>query len=291
MSQLGLATAEEAQRVAREAYDNILREAKDDAASVLVRNLDGTNTAPLSDTSTQWAQIFNAADAPERVEELMRRAVSTGNQLAVDGIRSRYLAHLRDRIFTQGRRGADITSDGTSVVREVSPTQLTNILSGTNDNTLTTMRQVFSDMPEFAQGMERMLDILNISVNNRAIRGNNFGSTTVYDENLKKTVDRLIVLTLGVLNPTATKARNLSAVIVDGKQAQIREAIEANFALMVTSPSYFNDVMQAVSRDLTDEGLLEVITPYLARSVFGAGKDGESSVPQNYSAMDEPNGP
>ena len=291
MSQLGLATAEEAQRVAREAYDSILREAQDDAASVFIRNLDGTNPAPLSDTSTQWAQIFNAADAPERVEELMRRAVSTGNQLAVDGIKSRYLAHIRDRIFTQGRRGADITSDGTSVVREVSPTQLTNILNGTNDNTLTTLRQVFSDQPEFAQGMERMLEILNISVNNRAVRGNNFGSTTVYDENLKKTVDRLIVLTLGVLNPTATKARNLSAVIVDGKQAQIREAIEANFALMVTSPSYFNDVMQAVSKDLTDEGLLEVITPYLARSVFGAAKDGESSVPQNYSAIDNPDGP
>lgn len=284
MSQMGLANAEEAQRVAREAYDAILTEAQQDAASVFVRNLDGVNPAPLQDTSTQWAQIFDATDAPERVEELMRRAASTGNTLAMDGIKSRYLAHLRDRIFTQGRRGADVTADGVAAVREVSPTQLTNILEGTGDNTLTTMRQVFADQPEMAQGMERMLEILNISVNNRAMRGNNFGSTTVYDENLKKTVDRLIVLTMGVLNPAATKARNLSAVIVEGRQREIAEAIQTNFALMVTSPSYFDTVMQAVARDLSDESLLEIVTPYMLRATFGAAKDGDSSVPQNYQA-------
>lgn len=285
MAQMGLANAEEAERVARAAYDEILTAAQDDAASVFVRNLDGANPSPLEDTATQWNQIFEAADAPERVEELFRRAASTGNQLAMDGIKSRYIAYLRDRIFTQGRRGADVSADGTSAVREVSPTQLTNILEGTNDNTLTTLRQVFADEPEKAAALERMFEVLNISVNNRAMRGNNFGSTTVYDSDLKKTVDRLIVLTLGVLNPVATKARNLSAVIVEGRQQQIVEAIQTNFALMVTSPSYFNEVMQAVSRDLTDESLTQILTPYLARGAVTAGFKLDPSVPQNYTAV------
>lgn len=286
MAQMGLANAEEAERVARAAYDQILTEAREDAASVFIRNLDGANPSPLEDTATQWSQIFNAADAPERVEELMRRAASTGNQLAIDGIKSRYLAYIRDRIFTQGRRGADVTADGTAAVREVSPTQLTNMLEGAGDNTLTTLRRVFSDEPERAVALERLFEVLNISVNNRAMRGNNFGSTTVYDGDLKRTVDRLIVLTLGVLNPVATKARNLSAVLVEGRQQQIVEAIQTNFALMVTSPSYFNEVMQAVASDLTDESLTRLITPYIARATFGAAKDGDSSVPQNYQAVE-----
>jgi hypothetical protein len=206
--------------------------------------------------------------------------------LAIDGIKSRYLAYIRDRIFTQGRRGADVTADGTAAVREVSPTQLTNMLEGAGDNTLTTLRRVFSDEPERAVALERLFEVLNISVNNRAMRGNNFGSTTVYDGDLKRTVDRLIVLTLGVLNPVATKARNLSAVLVEGRQQQIVEAIQTNFALMVTSPSYFNEVMQAVASDLTDESLTRLITPYIARATFGAAKDGDSSVPQNYQAVE-----
>jgi len=289
MVESGLADAKVAFKDAEANYQAVLKEAQEDAASKFVRGLEGPAPKPFEDTSVVWNSIFNAKDAPEQIDELMRRAVFANDKLAVDGIKSKYMSYLRDKIFTYKRTGFDAAGgegSAVGVAREVSPKQLDDILSGDFDNTVTALNKIFADEPEKAQSIIRLMEVLNMSVNNRAIRGNNFGSTTVYDESLKKTVDRLIVLTLGVLNPVATKARNLSGLIIEGKQARIKEAIEFNLDMMLTDPSYFNTMMQAVAKNATDQSILELMTPYMARAAFSASKDKDSDI-VGYEAVDD----
>ena len=46
-----------------------------------------------------------------------------------------------------------------------------------------------------------------------------------FDEReMLQNVNRLIVMTLGVLNPVATRARNLSAAFLQGKGAEVERA-------------------------------------------------------------------
>ena len=265
MLELGLLSAKEVAQQADEAYSVTLRQAQEDAASAFVRNIDSGVPTPLQDTGSAWRSIFNAKDAPEKVEELLQRAASEGNQLALDGIKSKYLQFLKEKIFTKSRTGVNITEEGTGSVKGLSAAQLQSIAEGNFDNTLTTLRNVFKDEPEKAGAVTRLIELLNISVNNRAVKGSQFGSDTAYNTDLKKTVDRIIVLTLGVLNPAATKARNLSAIIVEGKQQQIKEAIERNLDLMITNPEYFSEVMRLVAKDATDEDLLASLSKFLTK--------------------------
>ena len=275
MVELGLTTAKEANAVAEKAYQQVILEAQERAASKFVNNLTGANPSTMSDPSEVFRTIFNSKNAPDQVTDLLRQADEIGNPLIRDGIKSKYISYIKDRIFTNKRIASEVTADGVGATREMSPTQLSAILGEEFDNTLSTLRVVFKDEPQKAEAITHLLDVLDVAVNNRAIRGNNFGSSTVLDEKLKEKMNRLIVLTLGVLNPVATKARNISAALVDGRTKEIAEAIELQIDTMVTSPQYFNEVMEAVAKKSEGNPLIKLLERNMIRGGITLDKQRE----------------
>jgi len=273
MVELGLTSAKQANAIAEQAYQSVLKEAQENAASKFINNLSGSNPSVMSDPSEVFRTIFNSKNAPDALEDLMRQADEIGNPLIRDGLKSKYVSYIKDRIYTNKRIASEVSTDGVGATRELSPTQLTTILGEEFDNTLSTLKVVFKDEPQKAEAITHLLEVLDVAVNNRALRGNNFGSSTVLDEKLKEKMNRIIVLTLGVLNPVATKARTLSAAMVDGRSKQIAQAIESQIDSMVTSPQYFDQVMKAVAKDATGNPLLKLLEQNMIRSGVALNKE------------------
>jgi len=275
MVELGLTTAKEANAVAEAAYQKIMVEAQERAASKFVNNLTGSNPSTMTDPSEVFRTIFNSKNAPDQIADLFRQADEIGNPLIKDGIKSKYISYVKDRIFTNKRMASEVTEDSVGATNEVSPAQLKTILGQEFDNTLSTLKVVFKDEPQKAESVTHLLDLLDVAVNNRAIRGNNFGSTTVLDEKLKEKMNRLIVLTLGVLNPVATKARNISAALAETRTKEIAEAIELQIDMMITSPQYFSEVMEAVAKKSGGAPLLKLLERNMIRGGITLDKQRE----------------
>jgi hypothetical protein len=88
-------------------------------------------------------------------------------------------------------------------------------------------------------------------------------------------MNRLIVLTLGVLNPVATKARNISAALAETRTKEIAEAIELQIDMMITSPQYFSEVMEAVAKKSGGAPLLKLIERNMIRGGITLDKQRE----------------
>ena len=275
MVELGQVNAKAAEATAQQAYQEALQSAQEKAASRFINNLTGSDPSVMADTSEVFLQIFNSKNAPDLMQELLNQGKASGNPLVVDGLKSKYISFIKDRIYTNKRIAAQSTTEGTGATRELSPTQLRGILDAEFDNTLKTLNTVFRDEPQKAEAITHMLEVLDVAVNNRAIRGNNFGSTTVLDERLKEKMNRLIVLTLGVLNPVATKARNISAALLDNRKKEIVEAIELQIDTLLTSPQYFDEVMGAVAKDATGNPLIKVMETHMPRILAALNKEVE----------------
>jgi hypothetical protein len=273
MVELGMVDAKALEASTRQIYQETLLEAQEKAASRFINNLSGKNPSVMSDPSEVFTTIFNAKNSPDLVQELLNQGRAAGNPLIVDGIKSKYISFIKESISTAKRIGPDSSTQGGGVTRELSPKQLDNMLESNFDNTLQTMKVIFRDEPAKAESMIHLLDVLNVAVNNRAIRGNNFGSSTVLDEKLKEKMNRLIVLTLGVLNPVATKARNISAALLDGRKKDIVEAIELQIDTILTSPQYFDEIMNAVAKDATPNTLLAAMERNGIRSAIALNKE------------------
>ena len=273
MVELGLTTAKQANAQAEQAYQTIVVAAQEKAASKFVNNLTGTNPNTMSDPSAVFKSIFGAKNAPDLMEQLLRQADDVGNPLIRDGLKSKYISYIKERIFTNKRIASEVTPEGVSATKELSPTQIGGILTGEFDNTLSTLKVVFKDEPKKAEALVHLLEVLDVAVNNRAIRGNNFGSSTVLDEHLKEKMNRLIVLTLGVLNPVATKARNISSALIDKRTKEVKEAIELQIDMMITSPAYFDEVMKAIATKAGGTPIMELIERNMVRGTMVLAKN------------------
>tara|TARA_A100001015_G_scaffold173267_1_gene192601 strand:- start:2033 stop:5551 length:3519 start_codon:yes stop_codon:yes gene_type:complete len=273
MVELGQVNAKAAEASAQQAYQEAIQVAQEKAASRFINNLTGKDPSVMVDPSEVFLQIFNSKNAPDLMQELINQGRASGNPLVVDGLKSKYISFIKDRIYTNKRIAAQSTTEGTGATRELSPTQLRGILDAEFDNTLKTLNIVFRDEPQKAESITHLLEVLDVAVNNRAIRGNNFGSTTVLDEKIKEKMNRLIVLTLGVLNPVATKARNISAALLDNRKKDIVEAIELQIDTLLTSPQYFYEVMEAVAKDASGSPLLKAMEKHGIRSLTLLNKE------------------
>tara|TARA_R110000796_G_scaffold231901_1_gene350006 strand:+ start:223 stop:603 length:381 start_codon:yes stop_codon:yes gene_type:complete len=116
------------------------------------------------------------------------------------------------------------------------------------------------------------MEIQDLIVNGRALRGDTFGSTTSYDKDVKKLMDRVVTLGFGVLNPTATVARNLGSAFIKDYAAELQRSAQATMDMMISNPKKFDEIMQAVAKD-NEAGAVEMWTKHLSRGVYGTVVD------------------
>ena len=260
----GLGDAKKAKLKAHRAYVDILKAAKLDAASKFVSNL---NTTPSVKTNPQavFDTIFNSNEAPAQIADLMKAAEQSGDPLVKSGIQAQYLTWLQNFLKTGRRFGGD--TEGTA--RELSAAKLDKILRDPSSPVLRSLDIVFADTPDRAAQIVALLDVQDLALTGRQGRGSTFGSNTAYDQQIQKFVNRINVVLFGVLNPTATVARNVSQAVTENYRKGIQADVFKTLDLMIADPDEFNRVMKLVEIDRVQEAV-DIMSKHLGKGVYGA---------------------
>jgi hypothetical protein len=270
MAEAGLVSAKEIKVNADQVYAETIKKARDDQASRFVFDLTG-NPKVRDNAPAAFNEIFNSPDSVDIMQRLISKAEEINDPLVIQGMQSQYLTWLGGKLNT-ARRTAISPEDSTSAVLGYSAAQLNKALRDPASPILKTLSILFKDTPERAAEVVRLMEIKDIIVNGRALRGDTYGSTTTYDKDIKKLVDRVVVLSLGVLNPKATVARNLGEALTQGYREQINRSANATFDMMVASPEKFNEMMQLLA-EANEKGAVQLLTEHLGRSAYGSNMD------------------
>ena len=269
MAESGLMSAAEISAKADETYAAMIKTAKENEASRFISNLT-SSPEPMSNPAAVFNEIFSSNDAPGILNRLMQQAGNTNNPLIMEGMQSQYLTWLSQKITTNRRTG--VMDGGQAAVSGYSPAQLSRALRDPASPILKSLTIVFKDNPQRAAEVVRLMEIQDLIVNGRALRGDTFGSTTSYDKDVKKLMDRVVTLGFGVLNPTATIARNLGSAFIKDYAAELQRSAQATMDMMISNPKKFDEIMQAVAKD-NEAGAVEMWTKHLSRGVYGTAVD------------------
>ena len=245
-------------------YASTVASAKSAEASRLIYDITGKRVA-TENPQAAFNSIFNAPDAPNILPELMQAADEAG-PLAREGIQSAYLQWLAKKIEVSRAVGVK-TGDTTDTVREVSTTQISKILDDPSSPVLKSLVQVFSDNPERAAQIVRLLEIQELALGSRSIRGETFGSSTNYDQELTKLMDRVVTLRYGVLNTRATITRNLLKTLTASGVAKIQKSADDTFNMLAAYPNEFDRVLQLLANG-QEKSALQIMNLYTARGFY-----------------------
>ena len=129
---------------------------------------------------------------------------------------------------------------------------------------------LFADTPQRAAQIVALLDVQDLALTGRAGRGSTFGSNTAYDQQIQKFVNRINVVLFGVLNPTATVARNVTQAVTENYRKGIQQDVLKTLDLMIADPDEFNRVMTLIEDDKVEQAI-DIMSKHLGRGAYGAG--------------------
>lgn len=271
----GLVSAELALARVQKVADEVLRNAEAKAASAFVYDIAGKQSGPAVTQTPQEAfkRIFNNAQAPNYLPELLEAARNSPNgDLAVRGMKSAFIANLMENLRISKAVGTK-PGDPTSTVRSISAARVASILEDPSSPTLKSLFTIFEDEPERAGQLFRLLEIHDMAAGGRSIRGETFGSTTTYDQDLKKLMDRAVTLQFGVLNTRATIIRNLGDAVTKDMREKVAEAARVTMANIASDPEEFSRILTLLSQN-QEESALDIMRKLTARGFYTAmGQD------------------
>lgn len=265
IAEQGLKSSEDVLDEAQALATKMKEEAATGAARFFLGELT-RNPGLRKNSQDAWRQLFNATDAPLLVGRLLEQMKTEKNTLAIAGLKSEYLRYLRDKIFTN--RPVGVTGDTASpldptqdaFVRDLSGSRLKDALSSDYSHDMSTLREIFKDEPKTGDAVVALMTTMHNMVNSRATKVNPFGSNTVVDATLQKSVNTLIMLTLGVLNRTATTARAVTGTLTLGHNDRMKQAYDSIFSQIVTNPQFVSEALENVSRGRPIKEFLGVVT-------------------------------
>jgi len=257
MAESGLGDVTKVLADAQLAHSRIVSEAERSAAGRMVFDLTG-NPMTKEDTGKAFKAIFEDKDAPNVIKRLMDSANDMGDEMALNGVKSEFIRWLNDRILTPSQVSG-VKAGGEGFVRDQSQSALYKILESPSDNTLATMKEIFADDTSYGTAVYDLMERMYNQLGSRSMKANPFGSQTADAQAVKRNINTMIVLALGVLNPLATKARSLSGALLAGQGQKQAQVIENIMAELVTNPKFLKDSLDMLKTDITGETLKGVI--------------------------------
>ena len=241
----------------RTVYSDVLRDAKQNAAAKFVDDLVPNATPQVTqEPQAAFNKIFSATTGQgNTLVKLMDEAKGRPDgDLIIAGIQSAYLEFIREKVFI-GRQIALKSGNTTQAVNDVSSYQIQEILRNPANPVRNGLNIIFENNPGRKEQFIRLLELQDMSTASRAIRGETFGSTTTYDQDLTKLVDRLITLKFGVLNRQATVMRNVSKALLSGKIEDIQRVAQESIDILVARPEEFDRMLRLVAAGKEGEAL------------------------------------
>ena len=222
-----------------------------------------------------FKEIFNSKDAFTTVDDLMREVNAAGDPLLKEAVQSEYLKFLRSKVYGNKGIGIKQTDLGDfQRVNEANPSKLNELLDP-DSNAFKLLDKIFDNKPEVASGIKAVIAVQNMAINPQAVRKLSMGSDTVdnllqFDERqMLENVNRLIVLTLGVLNPMATRARNISSALIKGKGAEVEQATLKLLDTFLIDPEFAEIALKRAAQDAGTFGEPELMALLTRHGLLG----------------------
>ena len=274
----GLTNAKEVADNLSEEYSDFMKSARADAAMNFIDELVPGIPKITQEPQAAFNEIFGKVSGQgNTIEELMKRAAQAPNgDLITSGIQVAYLEFLRKKIFLS-RKIALESGDTAKAVTDVSGKQIQDLLNDPSSPFRNTLDIVFKNNPKRKSQFLYMLELQDISTGSRSIRGETFGSTTTYDTDIVKTLDRLVTLRYGVLNTKATVVRNVLKTVLKPTIDDIQRAANETIDIMVAKPDEFDRIMQLTAKGKPKEAMsifdrvakqVTDLTPLALRSAY-----------------------
>lgn len=284
MAQAGLMSAQQAVTKAQKAYNDILSAAKKKEASKFVYDLTG-NPVVNENAPAAFNRIFDKDTAPNIIQRLVDEAKKQDNPLILQGIQAQYLEWVGRKVTTAGRTGLNPGGEQVSAVKGFSPKQLEAALYDPASPVLKSLSIVFADNLDRAAQVVRFMEIQDMAVNGRMIRPDMAGSSTTIDKDVKRLMDRFVVLGFGVLNPKATVIRNLGEAVTKEAREGLKQSNEEIFNMMIAYPQTFDEIMQKLAAN-NEKGALADISKHFARAGYGSYMDVQTDQALSYTTPD-----
>jgi hypothetical protein len=245
----GLTDAETVAAKLTKEHSDFIASARTDAAAKFIDDLIPGKTPKITqEPQAAFNEIFGkVAGQGNTIDELMKRAAqSPDGDLIISGIQVGYLEFLRKKVFLS-RKIALTEGNTTGAVNDVSSRQIQDLLNNPANPFRNSLDIIFKNNPERKTQFLHMLELQDISTGSRSIRGETFGSTTTYDKDLTKSIDRLITLRYGVLNTKATVTRNIVKTILKPTIDDIEDIAQETMDILVARPDQFDRMLKLVA--------------------------------------------
>jgi hypothetical protein len=265
-AEAGLISAKEVLDAANGSYLAATKAAQEDAAGRFLYNLSGDALGAAGETSVTvnigrvMQEAFSNPRAPDIIRQTVNQADEANNPLIREGLRSQFLKYLKEQAYTAGNMAPGASRE--------SQAKLGSILNEEGGNNVLSIARELFDEKTYADIVD-LLQIQKLVGEGKSFK-TSIGSNTAEKFSNKEKVDRLVMLTFGILNPTATKARNLGQMLTGAQADKVNIAMEKTFELMFSDHNFMSSAL-AKAGQLTEASFKDLATQYFGRGMFRLG--------------------
>ena len=277
MLESGVADATQAATEARALAEQAYKEAENSIVAKLVSDVG--ITVPRSDADNVIAGIFKGPDSVNQMNALMGKVSQLPPAEAEAGLAAIKAVALRtatEKVFTYARGGVTALDDAvgagiTSELRTANRASIKtadDILAAETDKTLSTLKTVFADDPMTVQVYTDLLRALDTVTVPSTVKVNAVGSDTAALSQMASAADSsrtAIILAFGVLNPTATMARNLSRGVTDALDEAAKQIDKDVMAQLMAEPQAIVEAARKLADGVDPEVVRQTLTSRLNR--------------------------
>ncbi len=213
----------------------------------------------------------------------------SGDPAAKRGLRAAYVRNLRERLFdvTKREKGAMDTRTGLAsdrpALREKGAAEFTD-----GDPLYQAGLEIFKDEPE---ALKFVKDLVAEASGNLKLKTNTglgqAGANKASRQEATAGFGRIIIWTLGVLNPMATRAKTISSAAIDALNPESDLAKYAEYILSDAS-NFSKEARKAMKKD-EDSILTGEMQRYLRKAIIKSGVRGILPKDEEYQAKQEVN--
>lgn len=221
-------------------------------AKFVYKGDEGARPASGGTTANALKKIFNAHDSEDQIVDLLSRMGRMGErgEVAKDALKATYFDYLRNRLGSKqslGPVGGDNPMEATYRISEPQAEKI--FAEGSKD--MNNLKLIFHDQPEVIKQLEEAKNAY-LNLTRKTPKSDAMSQLTHVEreEDPQQALNSIITFTMGVLNPSASRARRLTAAWGAQNLEQVRAAkkgfLEENIGSAATMSKTAKDLASSI---------------------------------------------
>jgi hypothetical protein len=202
-------------------------------------------------------QIFNSQQSQDTIAALLRRADESGDPIIRAGMQAAYARHFRNKFLG--------TTEEMGGNRALNAGEVRKNEEGIK-NALEYGDQIYSDRPEFMEGLRTLLDLSGLVTRSKGAKSVASDSATASRLAALQSANQIITFMFGVLNRVGARVRSASTTLIN-KVSPDEAGMRIMDALMADKDYFLSVVDRSLAKQTPmDEDIRNAIFSFLVRT-------------------------